>query len=122
MAPVPFSAYASPPSCSWSLNYAHLETGADMVVHGARVRLALGTCAALSYKATRDQYVDGRATVQAILWDVATRGLVLTLERCWHTLFQHRSGEVLERSNSRLRQVLAQSVLTAGSRGVRTHR
>ena len=25
------SAYASPPSCSWSLNYALLETGADTV-------------------------------------------------------------------------------------------
>ena len=40
--------------------------------------------------------------------------LVLTLAHCWHTLCQHRSGEVLERSNSTLRQVLAQSVLTAG--------
>ena len=28
-----FRVYRSPPSCSWSLNYALLETGADMVVH-----------------------------------------------------------------------------------------
>ena len=50
-----------------------------------------------------------------------TRAFVLTLAQCWHTLCQHRSREVLERSNSTFRQVLAQSVLTAVQRGVRTH-
>ncbi len=45
----------------------------------------------------------------------------LTLEQCWHTVCQHCSREVLARANSTPGQVLAQSVLTAGSRGVRTH-
>jgi len=58
----------------------------------------------------------------ARLWGIRNRGAVLTLAQCWHTLFQQRSSEVLERSNSTLRQVLAQGVLTAGSRGVRTRR
>ena len=40
--PSAISEYASPSSCSWSLNYALLETGADKVVHhqGARARRA----------------------------------------------------------------------------------
>ena len=39
------SEFASSSSCSWSLNYALLETSADKVVHhqGARARRALGT-------------------------------------------------------------------------------
>ena len=52
---------------------------------------------------------------------VPSRVFVLTLERCWHTVCQHRSREVLARANSTPGQVLAQSVLAAGSRGVRTH-
>ena len=46
---------------------------------------------------------------------------VLTLEQCWHTVCQHCSREVLARANSTSGQVLAHGVLTAGSRGVRTH-
>ena len=42
------------------------------------------------------------------------RVFVLTLERCWHTLCQHCSREVLARANSTPGQVLAQGVLTAG--------
>ena len=47
-------------------------------------------------------------------------GPVLTLVHCWYTLCQQHSGEVLARANSRLPEVLAHSVLTAGSVGVRT--
>ena len=53
--------------------------------------------------------------------DQGGRVFGLTLEQCWHTVCQHCSREVLARANSTPGQVLAQGVLTAGSRGVRTH-
>ena len=61
----------------------------------------------------------GSEGVRTLFCDIRVFGL--TLEQCWHTVCQHCSREVLARANSTPGQVLAQSVLTAGSRGVRTH-